>query len=54
MNLLLPLLLFQVGKIVSNVYSRATKNCPWVGELWVRFMLSLERGHASEKDLAEV
>ncbi|PNY10159.1 squamous cell carcinoma antigen recognized by T-cells 3-like protein [Trifolium pratense] len=43
----------KVGKIVSNVYSRATKNCPWVGELWVRYMLSLERGHASEKDLAE-
>ncbi|CAJ2649277.1 squamous cell carcinoma antigen recognized by T-cells 3-like [Trifolium pratense] len=44
----------KVGKIVSNVYSRATKNCPWVGELWVRYMLSLERGHASEKDLAEI
>ncbi|XP_004485413.1 uncharacterized protein [Cicer arietinum] len=44
----------KVGKIVSNVYSRATKNCPWVGELWVRYMLSMERGHASEKDLAEI
>ncbi|WJX26121.1 hypothetical protein P8452_15092 [Trifolium repens] len=44
----------KVGKIVSNIYSRATKNCPWVGELWVRYMLSLERGHASEKDLAEI
>ncbi|KAL2593527.1 hypothetical protein AAZV13_12G135000 [Glycine max] len=44
----------KVGNIVSNVYSRATKNCPWVGELWVRYMLSLERGHASEKDLSEI
>ncbi|RDX66600.1 Squamous cell carcinoma antigen recognized by T-cells 3, partial [Mucuna pruriens] len=43
----------KVGNIVSNVYSRATKNCPWVGELWVRYMLSLERGHASEKELSE-
>ncbi|XP_027353606.1 squamous cell carcinoma antigen recognized by T-cells 3 isoform X2 [Abrus precatorius] len=43
----------KVGNIVSNVYSRATKNCPWVGELWVRYMLSLERSRASEKDLAE-
>ncbi|KAL2575137.1 hypothetical protein AAZV13_16G000300 [Glycine max] len=43
----------KVGNIVNNVYSRATKNCPWVGELWVRCMLSLERGHASEKDLSE-
>ncbi|KOM49302.1 hypothetical protein LR48_Vigan08g012900 [Vigna angularis] len=44
----------KVGNIVSNVYSRATKNCPWVGELWIRYMLSLERGHTSEKDLSEV
>ncbi|KAK7328362.1 hypothetical protein VNO77_22467 [Canavalia gladiata] len=44
----------KVGNIVSNVYARATKNCPWVGQLWVQYMLSLERGHASEKDLAEV
>ncbi|KAK7302396.1 hypothetical protein RJT34_13284 [Clitoria ternatea] len=44
----------KAGNIVTGVYSRATKNCPWVGELWVRYMLSLERGHASEKDLADV
>nr|KYP63247.1 Squamous cell carcinoma antigen recognized by T-cells 3 [Cajanus cajan] len=44
----------KVGNIVSNVYSRATKNCPWIGELWVRYMLALERGHASEKDLSDV
>ncbi|KAG2396416.1 uncharacterized protein HKW66_Vig0226910 [Vigna angularis] len=44
----------KVGNIVSNVYSRATKNCPWVGELWIRYMLSLERGHTSEKDLSEI
>ena len=53
-NLFPPFLSFQVGKIVVDVYSRATKNCPWVGELWVRYMLCLERGHASEKDLAAV
>ncbi|KAL9321545.1 hypothetical protein ACSQ67_013384 [Phaseolus vulgaris] len=44
----------KVGNIVTNVYSRATKNCPWVGELWIRYMLSLERGHTSEKDLSEI
>ncbi|XP_019418878.1 PREDICTED: squamous cell carcinoma antigen recognized by T-cells 3 isoform X2 [Lupinus angustifolius] len=44
----------KVGNIVSNVYCRATKNCPWVGELWVRYLLCLERSHASEKDLAKV
>ncbi|KAL6178887.1 hypothetical protein ACLB2K_050404 [Fragaria x ananassa] len=45
---------FKVGRIISNVYSRAVKNCPWVGELWVRYLLSLERGHASEKEIAAV
>ncbi|KAI9107339.1 hypothetical protein K1719_021727 [Acacia pycnantha] len=44
----------KVGNVVTNVYTRATKNCPWVGELWVRYLLSLERGHASEKEIAEV
>ncbi|KAE9595134.1 putative RNA recognition motif domain, LSM-interacting domain, tetratricopeptide-like helical [Lupinus albus] len=44
----------KVGNIVSNVYSRATKNCPWIGELWVRYLLCLERSNASEKDLVEV
>ncbi|CAJ1963814.1 unnamed protein product [Sphenostylis stenocarpa] len=44
----------KVGNIVNNVYSRATKNCPWVGELWIRYLLCLERGHTSEKDLSEI
>lgn len=44
----------KVGRIISNVYSRAVKNCSWVGELWVRYLLSLERGHASEKEIAAV
>ncbi|KAF3439308.1 hypothetical protein FNV43_RR17584 [Rhamnella rubrinervis] len=44
----------KVGSVVSNVYSRAIKNCPWVGELWVRYLLSLERGHASEKEICSV
>lgn len=44
----------QVGSIVKNVYSRAVKNCPWVGELWVRYLLSLERGHTAEKEIASV
>ncbi|XP_034209646.1 squamous cell carcinoma antigen recognized by T-cells 3 isoform X2 [Prunus dulcis] len=45
---------FMVGSIITNVYSRAVKNCPCVGELWVRYLLSLERGHASEKEIAAV
>ncbi|XP_041010443.1 squamous cell carcinoma antigen recognized by T-cells 3-like isoform X2 [Juglans microcarpa x Juglans regia] len=45
---------FKGGNIVREVYCRATKNCPWVGELWVRYLLCLERGHASEKELAAV
>ncbi|XP_054777916.1 uncharacterized protein LOC129285944 isoform X2 [Prosopis cineraria] len=44
----------KVGNVVTNVYTRATRNCPWVGELWVRYLLSLERGRASEKEIAAV
>ncbi|KAM3762796.1 hypothetical protein ACB098_01G372800 [Castanea mollissima] len=44
----------KVGNVVKEVYSRATKNCPWVGELWVRYLLCLERGRASEEELAAV
>ncbi|XP_057427546.1 uncharacterized protein LOC130720866 [Lotus japonicus] len=44
----------KAGNIVSNVYSRATKNCSWVGQLWGQYMLSLERVHASEEDLAKI
>ncbi|GKV14978.1 hypothetical protein SLEP1_g25779 [Rubroshorea leprosula] len=35
------------GSVVRDVYSRATRNCPWIGLLWVRYLLSLEGGHAS-------
>lgn len=40
------------SRVVRDVYSRAVKNCSWVGELWARYLLSLERGHASEKEIA--
>ncbi|XP_011655427.1 squamous cell carcinoma antigen recognized by T-cells 3 isoform X2 [Cucumis sativus] len=44
----------KVGNIVRNVYSRATRNCPWIGDLWVRYLLALERSHASEGEIASV
>ncbi|XP_022155160.1 squamous cell carcinoma antigen recognized by T-cells 3-like [Momordica charantia] len=44
----------KVGSIVRNVYSRATRNCPWVGDLWVRYLLALERARASEGEIASV
>ncbi|MED6221755.1 hypothetical protein PIB30_057815 [Stylosanthes scabra] len=46
----------KVGSVVSNVYLRATKNFSWVGELWVRYLLSMEcsHTHTSEKELAEI
>ncbi|KAK9213750.1 hypothetical protein WN944_005735 [Citrus x changshan-huyou] len=43
-----------VGNVVRDVYSRATKNCPWVGELWVRSLLSLEHGRVSEEEISTV
>uniref|UniRef100_A0A2P2M5R0 Squamous cell carcinoma antigen recognized by T-cells 3 n=1 Tax=Rhizophora mucronata TaxID=61149 RepID=A0A2P2M5R0_RHIMU len=44
----------KVGNVIQDVYSRATKNCPWVGELWVQHLLSLERNRASEEVISAV
>lgn len=44
----------QAAKVVKDVYCRATRNCPWVKELWVRYLLILERLHASEEDISAV
>nr|XP_010927876.2 squamous cell carcinoma antigen recognized by T-cells 3 [Elaeis guineensis] len=44
----------KVPDLLKSVYSRATRNCTWVGELWVRYLLSLERIHASEEELSAV
>ncbi|KAH6825918.1 EMBRYO DEFECTIVE 140 [Perilla frutescens var. hirtella] len=45
---------FKTARIVRDSYYRATRNCPWVGELWVRYLLALERSHASEEELSKV
>ncbi|KAK8581397.1 hypothetical protein V6N12_071622 [Hibiscus sabdariffa] len=42
----------KAGNVVKDVYSRATRSCPWVGELWVRYLLCLERGLASLKEIS--
>ncbi|KAK9167828.1 hypothetical protein Scep_003019 [Stephania cephalantha] len=44
----------KVPKIVVDAYSRATRNCTWVKELWVGYLLSMERACASEKELSAV
>uniref|UniRef100_A0A1D1XXG4 Squamous cell carcinoma antigen recognized by T-cells 3 n=1 Tax=Anthurium amnicola TaxID=1678845 RepID=A0A1D1XXG4_9ARAE len=44
----------KVPKVLKDVYSRATRNCNWIGTLWVQYILSLERVGASEKELSEV
>ncbi|XP_002527822.2 squamous cell carcinoma antigen recognized by T-cells 3 [Ricinus communis] len=44
----------KVGNIVKDAYFRATRNCSWVGELWVRYLLSLERSRAHEKEISTV
>ncbi|KAL5708217.1 hypothetical protein ACHQM5_019036 [Ranunculus cassubicifolius] len=44
----------KAGRSVLDIHSRATRNCIWVGELWVRYLLSLERSRASEEDLSNV
>ncbi|KDP40896.1 hypothetical protein JCGZ_24895 [Jatropha curcas] len=44
----------KVGNVARDAYFRATRNCPWVGELWVRYLLALERGRASETEISTV
>ncbi|XP_065870636.1 uncharacterized protein [Euphorbia lathyris] len=44
----------KVGNVVRNTFARATLNCSWVGELWVRYLLALERSHASEQEISTV
>ncbi|KAL2939468.1 Squamous cell carcinoma antigen recognized by T-cells 3 [Bienertia sinuspersici] len=44
----------KVGNVVKDVINRATRNCPWVGELWVRQLLCLERARASEDEISVV
>lgn len=44
----------QIGDVVKDVHLRASKNCPWLGELWVGYMLCLERCSASETEISAV
>ncbi|XP_020088462.1 squamous cell carcinoma antigen recognized by T-cells 3 [Ananas comosus] len=44
----------KVPTVLKSVYYRATRNCTWVSELWVRYLLSLERVHASEEEIRYV
>ncbi|GMH23840.1 hypothetical protein Nepgr_025683 [Nepenthes gracilis] len=44
----------KVGNVVKDFYTRATRNCPWIGELWVRYLLSLERACGTEEEISGV
>ncbi|XP_068647832.1 uncharacterized protein [Aristolochia californica] len=44
----------KVPSVVRSLYSRATKNCSWIGEIWSRYLLALERANALEEELATV
>lgn len=37
--------------LAEQVYSRAVRNCPWVGDLWARLLRALERSTATEDRL---
>ncbi|CAI7831757.1 unnamed protein product, partial [Closterium sp. NIES-54] len=43
----------KVPSVVRSVYSRAARNCPWVGSLWTRYLLALERLGAADADIAD-
>lgn len=53
-KLSLDLMFLQIASLVKSVYSRAIRNCSWVGELWSRYLLSLERVSATEDELCKV
>ncbi|KAJ3681419.1 hypothetical protein LUZ60_015908 [Juncus effusus] len=44
----------KLPSIAKNVYYRATRNCTWVGELWARYLISLERANSSEEEIKTV
>ena len=46
--------MMQVASVIRNVYERAVRNCPWVGSLWTKYLLALERISASEIEHAAV
>lgn len=54
MNLICPMCMMQVTSVIRNVYERAVRNCPWVGSLWRKYLLALERASAPETELAAV
>jgi len=49
-----PMCVMQVAPVIRNVYERAVRNCPWVGSLWTKYLLALERISASETEHAAV
>ncbi|CAH9112053.1 unnamed protein product [Cuscuta epithymum] len=44
----------KTSRIVRDIHHRATRNCPWSGELWTRYLLCLERNRASEDEQTTV
>lgn len=44
----------KTSRIARDIHHRATRNCPWSGELWTRYLLCLERNRASEDELSTV
>nr|XP_024368844.1 squamous cell carcinoma antigen recognized by T-cells 3-like isoform X2 [Physcomitrium patens] len=44
----------KVASVLRSVYARAVRNCPWVGALWTKYMLALERAAAPETELSVV
>ncbi|KAG0604876.1 hypothetical protein M758_9G015600 [Ceratodon purpureus] len=44
----------KVSSVIRNVYARAVRNCPWVGALWTKYILALERAAAPEPEISSV
>ncbi|KAG6543702.1 hypothetical protein Mapa_014886 [Marchantia paleacea] len=44
----------KVSSVLKGVYARAVRNCPWVETLWKNYLLTLERSHAPDSEMAAV
>ncbi|XP_039268549.2 spliceosome associated factor 3, U4/U6 recycling protein-like isoform X1 [Styela clava] len=41
-------------KLLVDVHLRSVRNCPWTGQLWVLYLLALERNNANKEKLNDV
>nr|CAB3265871.1 squamous cell carcinoma antigen recognized by T-cells 3 [Phallusia mammillata] len=44
----------KTGPVVLSVHERSVRNCPWVAQLWTKYLICLERNKASPEKMQKV